>query len=135
MTPCTSGANRAFDILSALTRRAGCGHPLKGSVKVGDDLIPILDLRYHPGLMASPVAPDRRIAVVDLAGRVTGMIIGVALETIAPFGLEPVSAEDLPHSLASEEIVGAVRVGRRLLVGLAAKSHSGEDSSDSGTIP
>lgn len=92
---------------------------LEGTVKFGDDAIPIVDLRKRLEAPAQ-VDEDTRIVVLELdVGRV-GLVVDAVLEVMKVPADRVRRPSPIVQGLAAEYITGIVSVAERTLVLLAA---------------
>jgi chemotaxis signal transduction protein len=93
---------------------------LRGVVTVGEQLVPVLDLRERLGLPAAPLGEDGRILVLALQRGRVGFIVDAVHEVLA---VEPAAVQDAPEvyrGLAKEFVRGLVRRGADVYVLLDA---------------
>ena len=92
---------------------------LEGTVRYGNDAVPVVDLRKRLEVPA-PILDETRIVVIDVDGSSVGLVVDAVLEVMK------VSAESVrPPSpivlgLAADYIIGIVTVEERTIVMLAA---------------
>jgi purine-binding chemotaxis protein CheW len=87
---------------------------LKGVINLRGDVIPIIDLRDKFGLPSRPADADTRIVVVDVEGRLIGMVVDSASQVVRI----PASRIEAPPlrlgGLPQEYIAGVGRLDDRL---------------------
>ena len=93
---------------------------LQGVIAVGEQLVPVLDLRERLGLAAAPAGDASRILVLALPSGRVGFVVDAVHEVLA---VEPASVEATPavyRGLAKDFVQGIVRRDERLYILLAA---------------
>lgn len=89
---------------------------LEGTVQIGDDSVPIVDLRVQP----FAIGEETRIVVLELEiGRV-GLVVDAVLEVMKVPADQVRPPSPIVQGLAAEYITGIVSVAERTLVLLAA---------------
>jgi purine-binding chemotaxis protein CheW len=92
---------------------------LEGTLRFGDDAIPIVDLRKRLDAPA-PIREDTRIVVLELEiGRV-GIVVDAVLEVMKVPADRVRPPSPIVQGMAADYVTGIVTVGERTLVLLAA---------------
>lgn len=89
---------------------------VKGIINLRGDVIPVVDLRDKFGFAASENSGKTRIIVVDVGGRLIGLIVDAASQVIAIPADQIEPPPPLAGGLPRELIVGVGKLGDRLII-------------------
>lgn len=89
---------------------------VKGIINLRGDVIPVVDLRDEFGLEATEFSASTRVIIVDVDGKLVGMIVDAASEVIRipTDQIEP--PPPIAGGLPNELIDGVGKIGDRLIV-------------------
>ena len=95
---------------------------VKGIINLRGDVIPIIDLRDKFGLESNENTAQTRVIVVELGGRLTGLVVDSASQVVRiPTGqIEP--PPPVPGGFSQELITGVGKLDDRLIILLNADS-------------
>lgn len=89
---------------------------IRGVMNLRGRILPIVEIRTRLGLTPAEVTPASRVVVVDVAGRMLGLLVD-SVGQVARVGERHVAAPpEEVRSAGAEAVVGVARVGQRLLV-------------------
>jgi purine-binding chemotaxis protein CheW len=113
-----------FDVERVLRYRVPTRLPespeyLEGTVRFGDDSLPVVDLRKRLEAPAD-IGEDTRIVVVELEQGRVGLVVDTVLEVMKVPADKVRPPSPIVQGLAAEYITGIVSVAERTLVLLAA---------------
>ena len=99
---------------------------VEGIINLRDKVIPVIDLRKKLGLEATEHCKETRIVVMDVNGRMTGMIVDSVSEVLrAPKStIEP--PPQMVNSVNADYLSGVVKLEGRLLILLDISKIAGE---------
>lgn len=88
----------------------------EGSVRVGEEAVPVLDLRKRFSLADAAVGPETRIVIVEGASGPVGLVVDAARDVlrVASGAIAPPSAA--VHGLDARYVQGIIRLPGRSLV-------------------
>ena len=92
---------------------------LQGTVRFGDDAVPIIDLRKRLDVDA-PIQDQTRIVIIDLDKGRVGLVVDAVLEVMKVSAESVRPPSPIVQGLAAEYITGIVSLADRTLVMLAA---------------
>ena len=92
---------------------------LEGTVRFGDEAVPIVDLRKRLELPAS-IRDETRIVIIELDWGRVGLVVDAVLEVMKVSADSVRPPSPIVKGLAAEYITGIVSVAERTLVMLAA---------------
>src|SRR5262245_47794476 len=89
---------------------------LRGVMNLRGRILPIVEIRTRLGLTPGELAPASRVVVVEVAGRIVGLLVD-AVGQVAKVGerLMSVPPEEV-RAAGAESVTGVARIGSRLLV-------------------
>jgi purine-binding chemotaxis protein CheW len=89
---------------------------IRGVMNLRGRILPIVEIRTRLGLTRAELAPVSRVVVVEVAGRVVGLLVD-AVGQVARVGERLIAAPpDEVRSAGADAVTGVARVGNRLLV-------------------
>jgi len=89
---------------------------IRGVMNLRGRILPIVEIRTRLELTPAELAPASRVVVVDVAGRVVGLLVD-AVGQVARVGERLVAAPpEEVRSGGAEAVTGVARVGSRLLI-------------------
>jgi len=89
---------------------------IRGVMNLRGRILPIVEIRTRLELTPAQLAPASRVVVVDVAGRIVGLLVD-AVGQVARVGERLVAAPpDEVRSGGAEAVTGVARVGSRLLI-------------------
>lgn len=89
---------------------------IRGVMNLRGRILPIVEIRTRLGLPRAELAPASRVVVVDVAGRIVGLLVD-AVGQVARVGERLVAAPpDEVRSAGGDAVTGVARLGERLLV-------------------
>lgn len=89
---------------------------VKGIINLRGDVIPIVDLRDKFGLEAAEYTSSTRVIVVDVEGKLIGMIVDAASQVIRVPTDQIEPPPPVAGGLPSDLIEGVGKIGERLIV-------------------
>ncbi len=92
---------------------------LEGTIRFGDDIVPIVDLRKRLQV-AAPISDETRVVIVNLDEGRIGVVVDTVLEVLKLSAQEVQPPPTMVKGLAAEYISGILPQGDRTLVVLAA---------------
>jgi purine-binding chemotaxis protein CheW len=99
-----------------VTRIANAPNFIKGVVNLRGTIVPIVDMRIKLGLGAPTYDPLTVVIILNLAGRVVGMVVDSVSDvtTLTAEQLKP--APDISTSFDSDFLIGLGTLGDRMLI-------------------
>lgn len=89
---------------------------IRGVMNLRGRILPIVEIRTRLGLTPARVTPASRVVVVEVAGRMLGLLVD-SVGQVARVGERQVAAPpEEVRSAGGEAVIGVARVGQRLLV-------------------
>ena len=92
---------------------------LEGTLRYGDDVVPVIDLRKRVGAPA-PIRDETRIVIIEWGEGRIGVVVDVVLEVLRVPADRVKPPPTVIKRLTAEYITGIVSTGERTLVMLAA---------------
>jgi purine-binding chemotaxis protein CheW len=89
---------------------------IRGVMNLRGRILPVVEIRTRLGLSAAELTPSARVVVVEVAGRMVGLLVdAVAQVTRVSERLVAAPPEEV-RAAGVEAVTGVARVGQRLLV-------------------
>ena len=92
---------------------------LEGTVRFGDETVPVVDLRKRFST-AAPVGEDTRVVVIGLEKGRIGLIVDAVLEVLKVAADQVKPTSPVIEGITADYVKGIVSVGERTLVMLSA---------------
>ena len=101
-------------------------HYIKGLINLRSTVIPVIDLRTRFGLAEGELTDESRIMVLNVSGRMIGIVVDAVSEVLRISGDQISEAPPTVTSLGNEYITGLVRLEEQLLILLDVDKLFGE---------
>lgn len=103
-------------LMGEITRVPQTPEYIKGLINLRSTVIPIVDLRLRFGLAQEPTTDETRIMVVNVAGKIIGIIVDAVSEVLR-IGKEQIAPPPpTVAGLGREYLTGLVKLEKRLLI-------------------
>jgi purine-binding chemotaxis protein CheW len=89
---------------------------VKGLINLRSTVIPIVDLRLRFGLTEAPPSDDTRIMVVNVSGRVIGVIVDAVNEVLRISQEQIAPPPTTVAGLGRDYLIGLAKLEKRLLI-------------------
>ncbi|MEA3297336.1 MAG: chemotaxis protein CheW [candidate division Zixibacteria bacterium] len=93
-------------------------HTVKRTITLGENIVPVIDLRARFARHGTHNRTTARIAICDLGGKVTGVILGIEWDSLRQTDPSADLPRNLETFLSNGHVQGITRLGSRLLVWL-----------------
>jgi len=117
-------------LMGEITRVPQTPDFIKGLINLRSTVIPIVDLRTRFGLTEEPPADDTRIMVVNVAGKILGIIVDAVSEVLRITQDQVSPPPPTVAGLGREYLTGLVKLDKRLLILLDIDKILGDDEVD-----
>jgi purine-binding chemotaxis protein CheW len=107
---------REIILLDEITRVPQTPDYVKGLINLRSTVIPIVDLRSRFGLPQADFSDDTRIMVLNMQGKMVGVVVDAVSEVLRISGKEITPPPPTVAGLGREYLTGLVRLDDRLLI-------------------
>lgn len=100
---------------------------MKGVINLRGKIVPVIDLRLKFGMSEKDVTKETCIVVVDIKGKMTGIIVDQLVGVVTVNEDEYESKPSLGHNINADFVAGMVKLDERVIIVLEVEKILGND--------